>query len=79
MPGRGQDNLKIQEIRAQIKLDQNINSLETILQNFAALAQHSPLTAIYFFTINLYLTLLQIAMLCTHCINKGNNFLPLVL
>jgi len=37
----------------------------TYLPNLGALAQHSPLTGIYFFTINLYLILLQTAMLRT--------------
>ena len=39
--------------------------LPTYLPNLGALAQHSLLTGINFFTINLYLILLQTAMLRT--------------
>lgn len=42
-----------------------LRNLPTYLTNLGALAQHSPLTRIYFFTINLYLILLQTAKLHT--------------
>ena len=50
--------------------------LPTYLPNRGALAQHSPLTGIYFFAINLYLILLQTAMLRT-LYNQKEQFLTI--